>query len=69
MKSLENQKKQKNASQFINVLAKFYKILITWGAQGKMTQLNLIVNSLPRELAEFSFFVFIGFIAGSLGVI
>ncbi len=41
----------------------------TWGAQGKMTQFNLIVNSLPRDLAEFSFFVFIGFIAGSLGVI
>ena len=69
MKSLENQKIQKNASQFINVLAKFYKNLITWGAQGKMTQLNLIVNSLPRDLADFSFFVFIGFIAGSLGVI
>ena len=34
-----------------------------------MTQLNLIFNSLPRDLAEFSFFVFIGFIAGSLGVI
>ena len=43
--------------------------LFTWGAQGKMTQLNLIVNSLPRDLAEFSFIVFIGFIAGSLGVI
>ena len=69
MKSLENQKKQKNASQFWNRLAKFYKNLFTWGAQGKMTQLNLIVNSLPRDLAEFSFFVFIGFIAGSLGVI
>ena len=68
MKSLENQKKQKNASQFWNRLAKFY-----WNyspeAQGKMTQINLIVNSLPRDLTEFSFFVLIGFIAGSLGVI
>ena len=69
MKSLENQKKQKNSSQFINVLAKFYRNLFTWGAQGKMTQLNFIVNSLPRDLAEFSFFVFTGFIAGSVGVI
>ena len=68
MKSLENQKKQKNGSQFWNRLAKFLKIN-TWGAQGKMTQLKLIVNSLPRDLAEFSFFVFIGLIAGSLGVI
>ena len=34
-----------------------------------MTQLNLIVNYLPRDLAEFSFFVFIGFVAGSLGII
>ena len=50
-------------------MAKFYKKLTTWGAQGKMTQLNLLVNSLPRDLTEFSFFVFIGFIAGSLGVI
>ena len=34
-----------------------------------MTQLNLIFNSLPRDLAEFSFFVLIGFIGGSLGLI
>ena len=32
-----------------------------------MTQLSLIVNSLPRDLAEFSFFVLIGFVGGSLG--
>jgi len=34
-----------------------------------MTQLNLIFNSLPRDLTEFSFFVLIGFVAGSLGLI
>ena len=34
-----------------------------------MTQLKLFVNNLPRELAEFSFFLIIGFTAGSLGLI
>jgi len=34
-----------------------------------MTQLKLIVNSLPRDLAEFSFFLIIGFTAGSIGLI
>ena len=34
-----------------------------------MTQLNLIANSLPRDLAEFSFFVLVGFVGGSLGII
>ena len=34
-----------------------------------MTQLNLIMNSLPRELAEFVFFVIVGFTAGSIGLI
>ena len=34
-----------------------------------MTQLKLIVNSLPRDLAEFSFFLIIGFTAGSMGLI
>ena len=34
-----------------------------------MTQLNLFVNSLPRDLSEFSFFLIIGFTAGSLGLI
>ena len=34
-----------------------------------MTQLKLIINSLPRDLAEFSFFLVIGFTAGSIGLI
>jgi len=34
-----------------------------------MTQLNLIVNSLPRDLAEFTFFLVVGFTAGSIGII
>ena len=34
-----------------------------------MTQLSLIVNSLPRDLAEFTFFVVVGFTAGSIGII
>ena len=34
-----------------------------------MTQLNLIVNSMPRDLAEFVFFLIVGFTAGSLGLI
>ncbi len=34
-----------------------------------MTQLNLIINSLPRELSEFVFFIIIGFTAGSLGLV
>ena len=34
-----------------------------------MTQLKLIVNSLPRDLAEFSFFLIIGFTAGSMGLL
>ena len=34
-----------------------------------MTQLSLIVNSLPRDLLEFSFFVAVGFTAGSMGLI
>ena len=41
----------------------------TWGAQGQMTQINLIVNSLPRDLAEFTFFLIVGFTAGSIGLI
>ena len=48
---------------------RFWKILKTWGAQGQMTQIKLIVNSLPRDLAEFSFFLIIGFTAGSIGLI
>ena len=34
-----------------------------------MTQFMLMVNSLPRDLAEFSFFLVIGFTAGSMGLI
>ena len=34
-----------------------------------MTQLKIIVNSLPRDLAEFSFFLIIGFTAGYIGLI
>ena len=34
-----------------------------------MTQIKIIVNSVPRDLAEFSFFLIIGFTAGSIGLI
>ena len=34
-----------------------------------MTQFNLMVNSLPRDLVEFAFFVIVGFTAGSLGLV
>ncbi len=34
-----------------------------------MTQINLLVNSLPRDLTEFTFFLIIGFTAGSMGLI
>ena len=34
-----------------------------------MTQINLIVNSLPRDLTEFGFFVVVGFTAGTMGLI
>ena len=34
-----------------------------------MTQINLIVNSLPRDLLEFVFFLVVGFTAGSVGII
>ena len=34
-----------------------------------MTQFKLIVNSLPRDLLEFTFFCAVGFTAGSLGLI
>ncbi len=34
-----------------------------------MTQLNLIFNSMPRDLAEFAFFLVVGFTAGSMGLI
>ena len=34
-----------------------------------MTQFNLMINSLPRDLVEFCLFLVIGFTAGSLGLI
>ena len=34
-----------------------------------MTQINLLLNSFPRDLLEFSFFLTVGFTAGSLGLI
>ena len=34
-----------------------------------MTQLNLFVNSMPRDLAEFIFFLVVGFTAGTLGIV
>ena len=34
-----------------------------------MTQIYFMVNSLPRDLAEFSFFLVVGFTAGSIGLI
>ena len=34
-----------------------------------MTQIKLIINSLPRDLAEFSFFLIIGYTAGTIGLI
>jgi len=34
-----------------------------------MTQFKLIVNSMPRDLAEFVFFLIVGFTAGSLGIV
>ncbi len=34
-----------------------------------MTQINIVLNKLPRELAEFCFFLIVGFTAGYLGII
>ena len=34
-----------------------------------MTHFNFIVNSLPRDLLEFVFFLVVGFTAGSVGII
>ena len=34
-----------------------------------MTQINLIVNSLPRDLLEFAFFLAVGYTAGSAGLL
>ena len=61
-------KKTFNFPQQKKLSVRFSKIY-TWGAQGKMTQINLLVNSLPRDLLEFSFFLAVGFTAGSIGLI
>ncbi len=34
-----------------------------------MTQLSLLVHSIPRDLTEFVFFLVVGFTAGSMGII
>ena len=34
-----------------------------------MTQLNLFVNSMPRDLAEFVFCLLVGVTAGSVGIV
>ena len=34
-----------------------------------MTQISLMLNFLPRDLAEFAFFLIVGFTAGSIGLI
>ncbi len=34
-----------------------------------MTQLNLLVNSMPRDLAVFVFLIIVGFTAGTLGIV
>ena len=69
LNSLEKRKKINYVPQQKNKLVIFLKNYITWGAQGKMTQFNLIVNSLPRDLLEFTFFLVVGFTAGSIGII
>ena len=69
MNSLEKRKKHYIIPQQKKLLVIFFKNYITWGAQGQMTQINLIVNSLPRDLLEFAFFLVVGFTAGSIGII
>ena len=68
MKSLEKRKKIFVLPRPKKILVIFLKIY-TWGAQGKMTQICLIVNSMPRDLTEFAFFLAVGFTAGSMGLI
>ena len=34
-----------------------------------MTQISLIMNSMPRDLTEFAFLLAVGFTAGSMGLI
>ena len=62
-------KKRRLFSSTEKIISYIFFNLYTWGAQGQMTQLNLIVNSLPRDLLEFVFFVAVGFTAGSIGII
>ena len=69
MNSLEKRKIKGYIPQYKNFLVIFLRKLITWGAQGQMTQFNIIVNSLPRDLLEFAFFLIVGFTAGSVGLI
>jgi len=68
LKSLEKRKKIFELPQQKKLLVIFFKNK-TWGAQGQMTQLSLIVNSMPRDLTEFAFFLAVGFTAGSMGLI
>ena len=68
MTNSEKRKKYMILPQVKNFWVRFSEIY-TWGAQGQMTQIKIIVNSLPRDLAEFSFFLIIGFTAGSIGLI
>ena len=51
------------------IISYIFKNLYTWGAQGQMTHFNLFVNSLPRDLLEFVFFLAVGYTAGSVGII
>ena len=69
LKSLEKRKKDFYFPQEKKWLVIFILNLYTWGAQGQMTHLNLLVNSLPRDLLEFVFFLAVGFTAGSVGII
>ena len=69
MNSLEKRKIYIEFPQVKYFSVRFLQNKYTWGAQGQMTQIKLIVNSLPRDLAEFSFFLIIGFTAGSIGLI
>ena len=66
-------RKKKNYNPITSTKKKFSYIfkknLDTWGAQGQMTQFNLIVNSLPRDLLEFCFFLVVGYTAGCIGLI
>ena len=34
-----------------------------------MTQFKIFMNSLPRDLSEFAFFLLVGYTAGSIGLI